>query len=384
MHLVAFMPLRAGSQSIPHKNLKAIAGRPLYAWSLQEAVDSGCFDALYVGTDSPAIRASVEEAFAGDVTVLERAPETCTDEASTEAALLEFQARIEFDAVCLIQATSPLTRAEDFRGARQAFVEGQYDSLLSTVRSTRFFWDAAGKPLNYDPARRPRRQENAGWQMENGAFYFTRAPLLKKQTCRLGGRIGLYEMAAETAVELDEAPDWPIVEHLLLQRRAQVQSKRRIAALLVDVDGTLTDAGMYYSAEGEALKKFNTRDAHGLLRLRDSGVRLGVITAEDSPAVAARMKKLGIADYHPGVKDKLPLVKKLINDWGVAPNELAYIGDDLGDLACLAYAGLPACPADAVQEIKQQALHVCQQAGGAGAVREFCDLILQHNRALAG
>ncbi len=379
MRWVAFMPLRAGSKSIPDKNLRRIAGRPLYAWSLAQAIDSGCFAALYVATDSPAIRASVEQAFGGQVSVLGRAAANCTDEAGTEVAMLEFQAKIDFDVIALIQATSPLTRAQDFVAAKQTFIDENLDSLLSTVNSKRLFWDAAAKPLNYDPSLRPRRQDLAGWQMENGAFYFTRAAVLKEQRCRLGGRIGLYEMAPESAVEIDEEADWLCAESLLLARQ-KPSHETAIAALLVDVDGTLTDAGMYYSAEGEALKKFNTRDAHGLLRVQASGVRVGVITAEDSPAVAARMRKLGLSDYYPGVADKLPLVRQLLADWGLAAASLAYIGDDLGDLDCIAYAGLAACPADAVPEVRSQAAYVCEHPGGAGAVREFCEHILRLNR----
>ncbi len=381
MRWVAFMPLRGNSKSIPHKNLRPLAGRPLYAWSLQQAVESGCFDALYVATDSTAIRTSVAQQFADQITVLDRSPETCTDEASTEAAMLEFQQHIGFDVICLIQATSPLTRAEDFRAAREAFLEHRFDSLLTTVHSKRFFWDADGQPINYDPAHRPRRQDFTGWQMENGAFYFTRAKVLKTHRSRLGGRIGLYEMSAENALEVDEPVDWRLAEQLLLQHQRAAPAET-IAVLLVDVDGTLTDAGMYYGAEGERLKKFNTRDGYGLLRLAASGVKVGVITAEDSPAVAARMRKLGITHYYPGIKDKLPLVKKLIRDWRLTPARLAYIGDDLNDLDSIAHAGLSACPADAVDEVRQQAAYVCERPGGGGAVREFCELILHHNRKL--
>ena len=103
----------------------------------------------------------------------------------------------------LIQATSPLTRAEDFRAAKHKFLSENLDSLLTAVQSKRFFWTRAGAPVNYDAMRRPAHQDFEGYLVENGAFYLTSAKLLEDHHCRLGGRIGIHEMAAETAIEID-------------------------------------------------------------------------------------------------------------------------------------------------------------------------------------
>lgn len=376
MRWVALMPLRGGSKSIPGKNLRPLAGRPLFAWSLEQALASGCFDALYVMTDDPAIAAAVREGFGEAVTVLDRAAENASDEADSESVLLEFQQRVAFDVVALVQATSPLTRSEDFRQARSRFTDGNFDSLLTAVEFRRFLWRHDGSPLNYAPEARPRRQDFAACLMENGAFYLTRATLLREQRCRLGGRIGIHVMAPDTALEIDEPGDWPVAEARLREAQRQRPGDRQVRALVLDVDGTLTDGGMYYGARGEALKKFNTRDAKGLARLRERGLRLGVITGEQSPAVAARMTRLGITDYHPGVDDKSAVLATLAAQWGVALDEIAYMGDDLNDLSCLTQAGLALCPGDAVAAIRARADHVMSRRGGDGAVREACELIL--------
>lgn len=373
------MPLRGGSKSIPRKNVLPFAGRPLFAWSLEQAVESGCFDEVFVSTDSDEIRQAVAAEFGSRVRLIDRSPATATDTASTESVLLEFQQRVEFDVVCLVQATSPLTRAEDFLAARKSFEAGDFDSLLTAVELRRFLWTRDGTPVNYDPRARPRRQDFQGALVENGAFYFTRARLLKETECRLGGRICVHTMTAEHFLELDEASDRELLEPMLLLRQRQLARKRLrkgIRALVVDVDGTLTDAGMYYGPDGEAMKKFNTRDANGLERLRRSGMRVCVISAEASLATAARMKKLGITDYHPAVDDKLARLEKLAVEWGIGLGEMAYIGDDLGDLPCLQRAGFSSCPADAVPDVLKAVDYVCEQPGGGGAVREVCDLIL--------
>lgn len=385
MRWVALMPLRAGSKSIPGKNNKILAGRPLFSWSLAEAVKAGCFDELAVATDCPETAALAKKMFPETVTVIGRSAASATDTAATEQVMLEYQEQADFDALCLVQATSPLTRAAHFQEARALFEAGDYDSLVTVTPFRRLLWDRAGKPLNYDPARRPRRQDCSGVLVENGAFYFTRARVLRTQRCRLGGAVAVYEMPQETLVEVDEPEDWLRAEQLLLRRRRAGEGPElEIRGLVVDVDGVLTDGGMYYSGRGEAMKKFDTRDAKGLELLRARGIRVAVITAENSAAVRSRMKKLQITDYYPGVRDKLPTLREVAQGWETALANIAYIGDDLGDRECLQAVGLAACPADAVGEIRACADYVCARGGGNGAVRELCDLILERHRGGAG
>lgn len=376
---VALMPLRGGSKSIPGKNLRPIAGRPLFAWSLGQALASDCFSRVVVATDSGEIRAAVRDLFGDRVALVERSAETASDTAGTESVMLEFQAAAAaFDVLCLLQATSPLTLAADFLAARRSFEADNYDSLLTAVPLNRFLWSKSGTPLNYDPRKRPRRQDfDGGVMLENGAFYFTRAATLKATRCRLGGRVAVHPMPQEHLLEVDEPGDWDIID-LLLRRRGRPSraAPAPIRALIVDVDGTLTDGGMYYGPEGESLKKFNTRDARGLARLRERGIRVGVISGERSPAVTTRMQKLGISDYHQGIEDKAGALQRMADSWGISLVEIAYVGDDTGDLACLRRVGLSCCPSDAVQEVRASVDHVCSRPGGAGAVREVCELIL--------
>ena len=100
------------------------------------------------------------------------------------------------------------------------------------------------------------------------------------------------------------------------------------------------------------------------------------MTGEDSPTTAARIVKLGINDYYPGVKDKLVVLKEKLAAWCVSLDEVAFIGDDLGDLEAIVQSGISFCPADAVAQIQAAADYACSHAGGAGAVREVCDLIV--------
>lgn len=376
MRWVALLPLRGGSKSIPGKNLRPMAGRPLYAWSLEAALDSNCFDAIYVASDSAAIRDDARARYGSRIEVVDREPENASDTASSESVMQELAAQIDCDVLALIQATSPLTQAEDFRAARIRFEQESLDSLLTGVEVKRFFWRPDGQPLNYDPSQRPRRQDFLGSVMENGAFYYTRRALFNVTGVRLGGRIGVHVMDESCAAELDEPADWPHIEGLLRQRLRPALDNIRL--LIVDVDGTLTDGGMYYDGNGEALKKFDTRDAKGMLMLRDAGVRVCVVTAENSAVVAARMRKLGITDYFPGVKDKLTWLHEHGTRWQIPLTQTAYIGDDLNDLQGLRAVAVSCCPADAVPAVRRSVGYVCSASGGAGAVREVCDLIRAH------
>ncbi|MGK2905732.1 MAG: HAD-IIIA family hydrolase [Desulfuromonadales bacterium] len=382
---VALVPLRGGSKSIPDKNIRLIAGKPLCAWVLEAACRSGVFNKVVVSTDSPRI-ADVVQGLDLQVEILERPAELATDEASTESVMLHAAQAFDFDVLATIQATSPLVQPEDFRNAQSIFKSGCYDSLLTAVRTRRFFWNDDGTALNYTPLQRPRRQDFSGSLMENGAFYFTKRTILERTSCRLGGRISIYEMAAESAVEIDEQEDWALVERALLARNTQSlhETLAKIKLLVVDVDGTLTDAGMYWSAEGDQLKKFNTRDAKGLELVRKAGVEVAIITSENSPIVSARASKLGIQHCFVGVVNKQKCLEALTCALRVDLTEVAYIGDDINDLDCLNISGFSACPADAVEAVTAAVRYTSQYAGGMGAVRDICELICashaDHNR----
>lgn len=211
---VALIPLRGGSKSIPLKNIKPLAGKPLCAWVLEAAVACPGIDAVYVSTDSEIIQQTVLN-FGLGVQIIERPAEFATDEASTESVMLHFMEQCAFDRLVTIQATSPLLAATHLDQALTQFDRESCNSMLSAVRSKRFFWTDDAHPINYDPLHRPRRQEFDGTLMENGAFYITNRDVLQKTGCRLGGKMGIYEMPEETSLEIDEPTDWENVSRML-------------------------------------------------------------------------------------------------------------------------------------------------------------------------
>jgi YrbI family 3-deoxy-D-manno-octulosonate 8-phosphate phosphatase len=382
----ALVPLRGGSKSIPQKNIKLIAGRPLCEWVLIALLDVEGIDGVHVSTEDDEI-ARLAQAIDPRINIIKRPSELATDEASTESVMLHFAEEVDFDILITAQATSPLTTSNDIKRGLDLFFSGNYDSLLTGVRQKRFYWNKSeGKaaPVNYDYKERPRRQDFDGWILENGAFYITSRSILLKEKCRLGGKIGILEMAAHTAIEIDDPVDWIFAESLLIEQKQKdlLRSIGEIKLLVVDVDGTLTDAGMYYSSDGESLKKFNTRDAKGLELVQKEGIMVSLMTSEDSEIVRARAKKLRIKHTFIGVKDKMVMLENLCKDLKIKMSEIAYIGDDLNDFTCIENVGLGACPADALSEVKNVAKYICQRKGGKGAVREFCEIILNGKKTI--
>jgi YrbI family 3-deoxy-D-manno-octulosonate 8-phosphate phosphatase len=381
---VVFIPVRGGSKSIPLKNIKPFLGKPLVYWTVKAACDCSFIDKVYVSTDSDEIIKTVNGFGFKKTEIVKRSADTATDSASTESAMIEFAKNNSFDSIVLVQATSPLLEASDLTAAINQYIEKSADSLLSVVRQRRFCWGYKGDfaiPINYEPLRRPRRQDWDGFLVENGAFYITSRQRLIDTQCRISGNIDLFEMKEDTYFEIDEKADWVIAEMLKRKRLDEIKHKspgfNNINLLISDVDGVLTDAGMYYSVDGDVLKKFNTKDGKGIELLRTAGIRFMILTSEDTRIVEKRGLKLKADFVFTNVKDK----KSFLYDFFQKNEEFsfqttAYIGDDINDMESMAQSCFSATPADGIQSLKSFADYICVNKGGCGCVRELCDLIL--------
>ena len=149
-----------------------------------------------------------------------------------------------------------------------------------------------------------------------------------------------------------------------------------IRVAFFDVDGVLTDGGLYLSDQGETIKRFNILDGLGLKLLQRAGITPAVITGRDSKPLRGRIEALGIAHVHYSTEDKLPAAEKTLKQLGLEWSQAAAIGDDWPDLAVLRRCAFAAAPANAHAEVKAAAAYVTQAAGGHGAAREFCDLLV--------
>lgn len=380
--IIAFIPVRGGSKSIPKKNIKLFCGKPLVYWNIKSLQESELVDKIIIATDSDEIRNVVSSFEFDKVKIFNRSKENATDDANTESVMLEYLQTSNLtneDIFMLVQATSPLTQTQHFQEALQLFFQCKYDSLLTCVRNYRFFWNSDGTSKNYDYTNRPRRQEFTGELMENGAFYINTVGNILNTQNRLSGKIGIYEMPEYTSIEIDEPDDWKILENLMYRHVLRKSSSKNIKLVLSDVDGVLTDAGMYYSENGDELKKFNTRDGMAFQLLREAGIKTGIITSENTNMVANRAKKLKVDYLYQGKKSggKLESVLDICHLENIGLENVAYIGDDINCYELLVKVGFSACPKDANFKIKQlKGIKVLESKGGEGAVRELVDFLL--------
>ena len=382
---IALLPARCGSQTIPFKNIKIICGKPLIYWALLALTKSKNIDQIYVATDCDDIKDVVVDFNFEKVKIFDRCDVNASNTASTESVMLEFLDGMNFseeDLFILVQATTPFTSSDDFDNAINIIKSNsEIDSLLSCVESKRFFWTKDGNAINYNYYKRPLRQDFDGLLMENGAFYINTVENIYKYKNRLSGNIYPYVMPEYTAIEADEEDDWLIIEQLMYKYIINKQTRANsVKIFATDVDGVLTDAGMYYDNNGNELKRFNTHDGMAFNILKERGIITAMLTSEKTNIVKLRANKLQVDYLFQGVKgsEKLEALNKICVEKNMSLSEVAYIGDDINDYNVLSSVGFPACPKNAIPNIKDiKGITHLSKSGGDGAVREFVELLLK-------
>jgi 3-deoxy-D-manno-octulosonate 8-phosphate phosphatase (KDO 8-P phosphatase) len=161
-------------------------------------------------------------------------------------------------------------------------------------------------------------------------------------------------------------------------RTVVARKARRIKMLLLDVDGVMTDGGLYYSAAGVEMKRFHAHDGYGVVRAHEHGLKIGIISGRSTPIVDVRAKTLKIDEVFQNAMDKVSAMRDIQHRHGLRDDEIAFIGDDLFDLPLLNIVGLSAAPPNALPEVRKAVDYITRNPGGEGAVRELIDVIITH------
>ncbi len=383
--VVAIIPARGASKGIPGKNIRILAGQPLIAHTIRHARESSLVDRVYVSTDDPEIAAVARSCGAE---VIDRPEDLSTDTASSESALthaLEFLGAndIEPELVVFLQATSPIRRPDEIDRAIRALRDQDGDSLFSACRLEGFLWrnDSAGlRSFSYDHTARPRRQDAPEDLVENGSIYVFKPWVMLEHGNRLGGKIIAHRMSVSDSFQIDEPEDLALAESLLRSTpRKPAPSFENVRLLVLDFDGVMTDNRVLVDQEGREGVYCSRGDGFGIALLRETSVEVFVLSAEENPVVSARCKKLGI-EVVQGCKRKLDKLKALLEDRGLSSSQVAYVGNDLNDLECMEWVGVPIAVANAEPALHEKGFWITTRVGGDGAVREVCDLIAASNR----
>jgi YrbI family 3-deoxy-D-manno-octulosonate 8-phosphate phosphatase len=386
---VAIIPARGGSKGIPKKNLVSLGGRPLISYSIEHAMASHRVDRVVVSTDDDEI-ADVSTQLGAEV--IRRPDELAGDTATSESALLhvldELHATEGFEPelVVFLQATSPLRRPSDIDSAIELLVRKNADSLFSACATHGFIWRRTREELQsltYDFRHRQRRQDIGEDYLENGSIYVFKPEVLRETGNRLGGRIEVFKMDPLDSFQIDGPADLDLIERILSQREASGDPAATwplVRLLVLDFDGVLTDNHVIVHQDGTESVVCHRGDGLGIEHLIRAGTAVVVLSKERNPVVAARCDKLGVKCLH-GVDQKLPELQRLANDAGLDPSEIAYVGNDVNDVSCMEWVGLPIAVADATPEALAAAVWVTQEGGGRGAIREVCNQMLRKETA---
>lgn len=385
MEIICIIPARGGSKGIPGKNIMDFCGKPLLAWSILQARQAKTVNTVYVTSDDEVILRVAEDYGAIPI---RRPDELSTDTATSESALLhaldyiEKKRAVKIDLVVFLQATSPLRESEDIDGAVQKLIDENTDSLLSVASLDGFFiWqetEEGFKSLNYDYNCRPRRQDfKPQHAAENGSIYLFKPEVLRTTNNRLGGRIATYKMDFWKTWEIDYPEDKALCEwHFMnrLMKKFTNLDPNDIDLIVYDFDGVMTDNRVLTLQDGTEAVFANRSDGLAINMINGMDIKQVIISMETNPVVKARAEKIGIHCLQ-GIGDKLVILKKYLAENNIDKDKVAFIGNEINDIAAMSYVGFPVAPADSYPEVKNVAKIILKTKGGYGVVREFFDLI---------
>lgn len=395
MTTLAVIPARGGSKGIPGKNLARVGGVPLIERAIRACRAARSVDEVVVSTDDAMIALAAR---AGGAAVLMRPASLADDSATSESALLhalDVRRAIgrEPGVLLLVQCTSPFLDPASLDEAVSRIRDGQADSCFAAVPTHEFLWrsvaDAGsddGDPLmvtglNHDHRVRLRRQDRQTEFRETGAFYAMSTAGFREHQHRFFGRVAVIPVATSTAIEIDTPEDLSIAQVMAatLDRPA---AEVDVDVLFTDFDGVHTDDRALVDTDGLETVRVSRGDGLGVRRLRESGVPMVIVSTETNTVVSARAAKLGVEVYQ-AEEDKAGCVRRWLAEHQISPERAAYLGNDVNDLPAMAVVGWPVAVADARPEVHRVARLVLHRAGGDGAVRELCDLIVARRRRSA-
>jgi N-acylneuraminate cytidylyltransferase len=407
--VLAVVQARGGSKSIPRKNARPLAGHPLIAYSIAAALDARRVTRLIVSTDDQEL-AAIAKDYGAEVPFMR--PEGLAQDDTPDLPL--FQHALDWlrecegyepDVVVQLRPTSPLRPAglvdeaveELLANARADSARGVTLANQNPYKMWKVREDGFLKPLMdgvglLEPYNMPRQLlPQILWQ--TGHIDVMRCETIRRDHSLTGQNVLPIVIDRRYCIDIDTEADWAyanwIVAHDQLpmitpKSRAALHPVKRImplhvALLVVDFDGVLTDNRVWVAEQGTESVVCDRSDGLGIEMLQRNGVNVFVLSKESSPVVAARCGKLGIA-FRQGVENKHAALLSLAAEREVGLPKIAYVGNDVNDLPCMAVAGCGIAVADAHSEVLQHADIILKALGGRGAIREVCDLILATNR----
>jgi len=402
-HILALIPARGGSKGIPRKNIRDFAGYPLIAWSIAAGLQAHAVNRVIVSTDDPEIAAVARQC--GAETPFLRPPELAQDRTTDlpvfEHALkwLEDIESYKPDIVIQLRPTSPIRPKDCVDSAVRILIENaDADCVRGVVpagQNPHKMWrfngyDKPMKPLlevdgMAEPYNAPRQiLPPVYWQ--TGHIDAIRTTTITRKHSLTGGTIYPLVIDARYTVDIDTLADWAKYESLVYHSglemvtpasKARRTMPKKIELIVCDFDGVITDNKVWTDQNGTEMIAAYRSDSLRIRDLRALGIDVMILSSEPNPVVMARAKKMGVEAVHGvDILKKGIALRAVLEQKNVKAENVIYIGNDLNDLPCFEIAGWSVAVADAYPEVIRASDHVLTKAGGQGAVRELCDLVL--------
>jgi N-acylneuraminate cytidylyltransferase len=398
--VLAIIPARGGSKSIPHKNIQPFLGYPLIAFSIAAAQQAALVTRVIVSTDDEEI-AEVAREFGAEtpfVRPAEFAQDASTDFPVFSHALnwLKENEKYEAKQVVQLRPTSPLRpkglideainvinehpSADSVRGLVPAGQNPHKMWRINEDGSMKNLLDVEGVREPYNAPR----QSLPGIYWQTGHIDVIRTETILKKESMSGERVWPVYIDAAYSIDIDTFGDLDQAERYMSEvdldviwpGKAKRAFPKKVSLLLLDFDGVMTDDRVWVDETGREMVAANRGDGMGISLIKQAGVKVAVLSTETNPVVAARCKKLGIP-VHQGLKDKAAVVKQVLKESNVDAAETIFVGNDVNDIDSFPLVGFAAVPKDAHRNARREADLQLKQFGGQGAVREVCDLILK-------
>jgi YrbI family 3-deoxy-D-manno-octulosonate 8-phosphate phosphatase len=403
MEILALIPARGGSKSIPRKNIKLLAGYPLLAYSIAAALHSKLVTRTIVSTDDEEIARIAQQAGAEApfLRPTEYALDSTTDLPVFTHALtwLEQNESYRPDILVQLRPTSPIRPPDCVDQAIQVLLDHpQADSVRGVIPSGQNpfkMWQISDaghmKPLLNlpgvpEPYNAPRQALPPTYWQTGHIDAIRLVTILSKNS--LSGEV-IYPLLIDPryAIDIDTQRDWQRAEWIISQAELPMvlpgEGKRPLPTpvdlLVLDFDGVMTDDRVWVSQDGHESVAANRRDGMGIALMHQVGIPMLVLSTEPNPVVAARCRKLNLPVIQ-GLSDKASTLKQVLHDRQVDPAHVVYMGNDVNDLPCFPLVGCAVVVADAHPDVLPHADLVLKLPGGRGAVRELCDRIIQNQR----
>lgn len=392
--IVGIVPAKGHSTRVPGKNRRQLGDLPLFAWAANNLARVLGPDAVYVDSDDPETRALAE---ALGFRSLVRPDDLATNATDGNQLMLWAASQIEADVYVQNLPPMPFLSPASVRAGLEA-VRGGASSALGVRREKLYLWTERGP--TYDLRAIPNSFTLPDTIIEGMGFYVMRREALLEHEVRAAEPRALIELSPFEAVDIDHEVDLELAQTIAAGlpsdhplrlgipelrerfRRSRLPSgpdggPARIGLLALDIDGVMTDGGMYVSERGDELKKFNTKDGMAIKHLVRTGTEVAFVSSSTHRAIIdARAQRLEVRRVHAGKGHKHEIVDAWRRELGLRWDEVAFVGDDVNDLPVLREVGLSACPADATEAVRREVTVVLDRPGGGGCVRELVDRFL--------